>query len=74
MDLNLPTIAFFSKEVIEKGKELTFDYNVRKTEENEARKQNDSAEAASGDEEEEQEPPPVFPCRCGAEKCKGFYF
>lgn len=66
MDLNLPTIAFFSKDVIEKGKELTFDYNVRKTEENAEKKEQE-------DYDDGDEPPPVFGCKCGAESCKGFY-
>lgn len=73
MDLNLPIIAFFSNQVIEKGKELTFDYNARKTEEHQEKKKKKNEENPDADDEED-EPPPVFGCRCGAETCKGFYF
>lgn len=70
MDINLPIIAFFSNRLIQKGEELTIDYNVRKTEENEEKKRRQEEEEVL---DEDEKIPAVFGCKCGTDSCRGFY-
>lgn len=71
MDLNLPTIAFFSQRVINKGEELTFNYNLKRDDLN--------VDRGSDDEDEEKENTHNdtslgSECKCGSENCKKTYF
>lgn len=83
MDLNLPTIGFFSKRVINRGEELSFDYNMNRAdahrEELKARARNKRAgsegSSVSGDSgiSTKTPEPAKWACKCGTVNCRTFY-